>query len=1395
MTQTKSTTSIHESSTSISFAFTPPDNDDSSSFYTPNSSRPASLHSSPIPSPSTSPKTCTLFSSLQSLRKSQSKLGDNINNSDLTWEAFIYMYARGMFDPLSIPKKPGMMDDGKPLGKRNSCPEVLDLSEENGVAIMYKTKDCKLEKRKTTEFRSVKEMPKDSCVTESKRRDHEKEYDIGKIWEKIMSESRNTTTEANEDTDNEEMEYLEPPMPPNEDERRRALWRFQILNTPPDENFNRIVSLAKNHFKVQNASICLVNTDHQWYKAGHESGFWQTSRAASFSGHAILQKDGEPLVVQDATLDWRFKRNPLVLGPPYIRFYAGAALRTKDGYNIGTLCLTDDTPRHDFDEEALRTLKEFSKIVVRELELWSDKIRLGARNKMLQSIAEFSKFSLVHIKAQLASSDKHKAPWSPSPEAFTPFDDPIIQKCFDLAVKLMRETLDVDAVYLLEMPSLYHFVTTRMGSEFALEWNGSVEAGEKQKPYLRFLASTGLELSPHTLTTEATTEFLLHVVHTHEQGYIFQNALPPIPALFPSHMQSGIVVPVYGSSNRAFGFIIALTKDRLRQFDDEERVYLGDFGVNIASEVLKRRVIVADRAKSAFVSSISHELRTPLHCILGSCELLDDSQLSDTQKELLCTIQGCGVNLISIVNSVLEYVKLDGDHDLAIGMPANDPMPSPPEDFSPDRPPSSYIIRNTGHAPIMPVPPVIINSPSKLRSVNLIRLLEDVAEACVVGQQMLSVIYNKPTSESNLTTHARRKSLMALLNSNREGRCEDDNVELFLDVEKRERGWNVLADDGNIRLILVNIIGNALKFTSKGYVHLSLTSVPVQTSPDQGVSLSNRIKVLFTITDTGHGISPQFLTTELFQPFSQEDSLRVGTGLGLSIVRSLVEKLNGKLDVKSTLGVGTSVKIWLEFEETKQKVDDEAEKTLREQFYDDMKNQTVLFKGFPDKFQEVFERYFTTWLNVKKIVTDNSSFFNKPDPHIILINNDLDVLTKLMSSFANTYSRRSSFSRPRERSSSRPMVIFITTLAKHAQVSRAIKDTQLQVESLEKLQDGFEENSTRKWIVVVVPTPIGPNKIEQAVLNCLRMAKSEERVASHENTTQFSPGSSDPVSDDMSTTSPRVSLLSKPRAVTNNPSESSSEFRFDVPTQLALHHSNTCLPKVLPPTVHSSSQKRAPFNFTGTVSASQGPKVLIVEDNAVNRMIIAKFLKKIGVEYEEAENGAVGVERFRKRMEEETVLSSNGKIVKKGFDIIFMDIQMPVMNGNIATSEIRRIEKEITDRRNKRVKRILGFPIPIMFSQFPRSRSYPYESRSLIFALTGLASDEDKLLAFESGVDDFLTKPVSLKLLEKALKKWTERKEKENKEEKARMAEEEDMKKKREKDRKKRDYRIVCVIG
>ncbi|CAJ0765179.1 20325_t:CDS:1, partial [Entrophospora sp. SA101] len=125
---------------------------------------------------------------------------------------------------------------------------------------------------------------------------------------------------------------------------------------------------------------------------------------------------------------------------------------------------------------------------------------------------------------------------------------------------------------------------------------------------------------------------------------------------------------------------------------------------------------------------------------------------------------------------------------------------------------------------------------------------------------------------------------------------------------------------------------NSLKFTQEGYVHLSLTSVRScsntncndtscfhsyyendNNSNTQSDKDDDKLHVLFTITDTGKGISPHFLNTKLFQPFSQEDSLKVGTGLGLCIVKLLVEKMGGRLDVESELSVGTRIKIWLNF--------------------------------------------------------------------------------------------------------------------------------------------------------------------------------------------------------------------------------------------------------------------------------------------------------------------------------------------------------------------------------------------------------------------------------------------------------------------------------------------------
>jgi GAF domain-containing protein len=80
------------------------------------------------------------------------------------------------------------------------------------------------------------------------------------------------------------------------------------------------------------------------------------------------------LVILDTQQDWRFAGNPNVTGPPYIRFYAGAPLRTTDGFNLGSLCVIDDKPRSEFTPRSRLALKEFAAIAVREMELWRDKV-------------------------------------------------------------------------------------------------------------------------------------------------------------------------------------------------------------------------------------------------------------------------------------------------------------------------------------------------------------------------------------------------------------------------------------------------------------------------------------------------------------------------------------------------------------------------------------------------------------------------------------------------------------------------------------------------------------------------------------------------------------------------------------------------------------------------------------------------------------------------------------------------------------------------------------------------------------------------------------------------------------------------------------------------------------
>ncbi len=152
----------------------------------------------------------------------------------------------------------------------------------------------------------------------------------------------------------------------DERERKAALDRTGLLDTAPEERFDRLTRMACKAFRVPIALVSLVDSNRQWFKSCQGLSVSETPRDISFCGHTILESG--PLVIEDTFGDDRFRDNPLVTEPPNIRFYAGAPLHTREGHRLGTLCLIDREPRH-FDENDRALLLELADFVEREINL------------------------------------------------------------------------------------------------------------------------------------------------------------------------------------------------------------------------------------------------------------------------------------------------------------------------------------------------------------------------------------------------------------------------------------------------------------------------------------------------------------------------------------------------------------------------------------------------------------------------------------------------------------------------------------------------------------------------------------------------------------------------------------------------------------------------------------------------------------------------------------------------------------------------------------------------------------------------------------------------------------------------------------------------------------------
>jgi PAS domain S-box-containing protein len=153
-------------------------------------------------------------------------------------------------------------------------------------------------------------------------------------------------------------------LPTNESQRLTSLHALRLLDTPPEERFDRITRLATRLLNVPLSNVSLIDEDRQFNKSHHGSNMTEIPRGQSFCAHSIL--GDKAFVVPDASSDARFADNPLVTGDPRIRFYAGQPIFAPDGSPVGALCIIDHQPRIPSEEDLL-VLADLAKLAEREL--------------------------------------------------------------------------------------------------------------------------------------------------------------------------------------------------------------------------------------------------------------------------------------------------------------------------------------------------------------------------------------------------------------------------------------------------------------------------------------------------------------------------------------------------------------------------------------------------------------------------------------------------------------------------------------------------------------------------------------------------------------------------------------------------------------------------------------------------------------------------------------------------------------------------------------------------------------------------------------------------------------------------------------------------------------------
>jgi signal transduction histidine kinase/CheY-like chemotaxis protein len=431
-----------------------------------------------------------------------------------------------------------------------------------------------------------------------------------------------------------------PQIPHDECERLAALEELRLLDTQAEARFDRISRIARRHFDVPTVLVSLVDAERQWIKSRHGFDIAQTHRDISFCGHTILAED--VFCVPNALQDPRFADNPLVIGPPHIRFYAGVPLRTLNGHRVGALCILDYKPRQ-MSSADVEMLLDLGAAVEEEI----GKTALIAQADALVRARQLERAVTRAQSEFILNEDRHSA----------------------------FESLLEDLLVLAE--SEYGFI-------------GEILWTPEGAPYLKTYSITNIAWDEATRSfydREAPAGMVFNNLHT-LFGAAMTSGKPVIANEPGSDLRRGglphghpsldafLGIPVYhggkmvalfGLANRAAGydqelidFLEPLTAT-LGQLVTALRIRDLHTAAELRLEQLALEANEASLAKSRFVARVSHEVRTPLHAILGLAEMALQSGDASPAAQQIQIIRESAEYLLSIINDVLEFSRTESD--------------------------------------------------------------------------------------------------------------------------------------------------------------------------------------------------------------------------------------------------------------------------------------------------------------------------------------------------------------------------------------------------------------------------------------------------------------------------------------------------------------------------------------------------------------------------------------------------------------------------------------------------------------------------------------------------------------------------------------------------------------